>query len=176
MSFSSSFTSTIHPNNSLDKVWWAEPGLPLSTPQPEDSPASLNVAGAACGINGSGRNYDYPKNIYGDPLPPIIQACYAPGDEIELKTKLTVGHDGHFEYKVCPLVEAGGVASQDCFDRHKLEFVSDELYNMPKHDEYTERAYIPWGVDTFKHRYRLPEDVEGDNVLIQWTYVTANTW
>ena len=168
----SSFSSSI----SLDKVWWAEPGLPLSTPQPEDSPASLNVAGATCGITGSGRNYDYPKNIYGDPLPPIIQACYGPGDEIELETKLTVGHDGHFEYKVCPLIEAGGLASQDCFDSHKLEFISDELYNMPKHEEYTERAYIPWGVSQFKHKYRLPADVEGDNVLLQWTYVTANTW
>jgi len=111
---------------------------------------------------------DYPQNIYGDPLPPIPQACYAPGSTIELETLLTAGHDGHFEYKACP-IEPGGVATQDCFDSHPLEFVEDVLYGMPKDDFYTDRAYVPWGKWEYTHKYKLPEGLEGDLVLIQWT-------
>ena len=142
----------------------------MNTPWPEDDPTALNVPGPTCGMNGSGRNYDHPKNIYGNPMPPVIQDCYAPGGEIVLEVLLTAGHDGHFEYKACPVGLFNNIASQECFDSNPLEFISDELYSMPKDDAYTERAYIPWAQSRFKHKYRLPAGLEGELVLIHTWY------
>ena len=82
----------------------------------------------------------------------------------------------HFEYRACPINSAGVVATQECFDNHPLEFVSDETYNMPKDDNYPIRAYIPHDPTQFTHKYKLPPGLEGNLVLIQWIYVTANTW
>ena len=28
----------------------------------------------------------------------------------------------------------------------------------------------------YHHRYQLPEGLKGDLILIQWYYVTANSW
>ena len=108
-------------------------------------------------------------------MPPVIQDCYGPEDEILLEVLLTAGHEGHFEYRACP-INAGGVATQECFDNHPLEFISDEKWSMPKDDNYPIRAYIPRDPDKFTHKYKLPAGLEGDLVLIQWIYITANTW
>ena len=44
--------------HSLDKVTWAVPGLPATTPMVEDDPAALNTPGATCGITmTTGHNY-----------------------------------------------------------------------------------------------------------------------
>ena len=47
--------------------------------------------------------------------------------------------------------------------------MEDALYGMPKDDVYTDRAYVPWGKWEYTHKYKLPEGLEGDLVLIQWT-------
>ena len=146
-------------------------------------------------------------------MPPIIQDCYGPEDEILLDVVLTAKHEGsvllcliliaqntslyiyyslyhtlfinalhnlllhsHFEYRACPINSAGVVATQECFDDHPLEFISDENWNMPKDDNYPVRAYIPHDPKQFTHKYKLPPGLEGDLVLIQWIYITANTW
>ena len=77
-------------------------------------------------------------------MPTVIQDCYGPEDEVFLEVLLTAGHDGHFEYRACSPISAGGVATQECFDDHPLEFISDETYNMPKDDNYPIRAYSTW--------------------------------
>ena len=61
------------------------------------------------------------------------------------------------------------MATQDCFDSHPLEFMEDVLYGMPKDEVYTDRAYVPWGKWEYTHKYKLPEGLESDLVLIQWT-------
>ena len=75
-------------------------------------------------------------------------------------------------------ISPGEIPAQSCFNDHPLEYVSDPLHSAPKDVNYPERAYIPnsstrpWN---YQHRYKLPSGVSGDNVLIQWKYITANS-
>lgn len=138
----------------------------------------------------AGRNYDRPKNALGGDLAPKIQACYAQGDVIKLDAALTVHHMGHFSYKACA-IKAGEAPTQACFDRNPLTFVEDVLYGSRPDPNYPNRAYIPradapfiqkeWSNDLqkdiykFSHRFRLPQGLSGDLVLIQWHYITGNS-
>ena len=93
---------------------------------------------------------------------------------------------GHFTFKACPIIP-GEVPSQSCFDKYPLKFVKDMRYNAPKDETYPDRAYIaPIGlrqIDSsgpltgmaFKYKYKLPDGLYGENVLIQWHYLTANS-
>jgi hypothetical protein len=150
------------------------------------SPLGLNVGGteARCGKTDS-RNYDYPKNAQGGVLAPNVQACYAEGEVIELDVILTAHHMGHFSYKACA-INAGEVASQECFDKNPLTFVEDVLYGSLPDPDYPDRAYIPRtdaafiqkdndGHYKFSHRFRLPEGLPGGLVLLQWYYITGNS-
>ena len=118
-------------------------------------------------------------------MPPDIQACYGEGDVIELDVILTAHHMGHFSYKACA-INAGEVASQECFDSNPLTFVEDVLYGSLPDPNYPDRAYIPRvdsGIiqkdnsDHYKlsHRFKLPEGLSGDLVLLQWHYITGNS-
>jgi hypothetical protein len=146
----------------------------------------LSVGGteARCG-KVENRNYDRPKNALGGDLAPNIQACYAQGDVIKLDVILTAHHMGYFSYKACA-IKAGEVPSQACFDRNPLTFVEDVLYGSRPDPNYPHRAYIPRADAPFiqkdgrqgykfSHRFRLPQGLSGDLVLIQWHYVTANS-
>ena len=149
-------------------------------------PSGLNVGGteASCGL-AADRNYDYPKNALGGNLAPAVQACYAGGDVVELDIVLTAHHMGHFSYKACA-INAGEVASQECFDSNPLTFVEDVLYGSLPDPNYPNRAYIPRadsaiiqkdnsGDYKFSHRFKLPEGLSGELVLLQWHYLTANS-
>ncbi|KAL7428668.1 hypothetical protein ACHAXM_001426, partial [Skeletonema potamos] len=98
---------------------------------------------------------------------------------------------GHFSYKACA-IKAGEVPTQACFDRNPLTFVEDVLYGGRPDPNYPHRAYIPRAdapfrlqkeynnklqkeIYKFSHRFRLPQGLSGDLVLIQWHYVTANS-
>lgn len=130
------------------------------------------------------RNYDYPKNAIGGDLAFNTQACYGEEDVIEMDVILTAHHMGHFAYKACAISE-GEVASQECFDNNPLTFVEDVLYGSLPDSDYPNRAYIPrkefsdldeaQGGYVYRHRYRLPEGLSGDLVLLQWHYITGNS-
>jgi len=167
---------------SVDPIWW---GGEVDDPAPENCPHCLNIGGteAQCGKVGD-HNYDYPPNAIGEgTLAPIIQECYEEGAVIDVESVLTAHHKGHFELKACPIAP-GEVPTQSCFDNNKLTFVEDKLYGAPADPLYPERAYIPLAENTLKeangnykyhHRYQLPEGLQGDLILIQWYYVTANS-
>jgi len=165
-----------------DGVWW---GGGSTTPEKENCPHCLNLGGtlATCGVVGN-RNYDYPKNYNSGPLEWNAQSDYVADSIIDIEVVLTAHHKGHFEVKSCP-VDPGQIASQECFDSHPLEFVSDELYGAPKDINYPGRAYIaPPSItqsDTsgvlgmfFHYKFKLPDDVFG-HVLLQWYYITGNS-
>lgn len=133
------------------------------------------------------RNYDSPKNALGGPMPTKIQATYSQGQDIIIDVTLTAHHKGHFVFSACPIVY-GEVAGQPCFDQYKLTFVEDLKYGANFDPNYPERAYLaPAGagyvlntssstsVMDFSFRMRLPPDLYGDIVLIQWYYLTANS-
>ena len=89
-----------------------------------------------------GRNYDYPTDTKGGALPWLTEATYSTGSVIDIEVVLTAHHQGHFEFKACPVENLQGVASQACFDEHPLEFVMDVLYGAPKDANYPVRAYL----------------------------------
>ena len=155
-----------------DGVW---SGGTSSTPAKESEPQSANrkAATATCGVI-SGRDYDYPKNVFGDALAPKPQACYQPGQIIDLEVTLTAHHKGHFEFKMCPIVPFE-VPTQACFDENPMTFVSGQGANFDPN--YPERAYIPLssGNWNYKYRFKFPDELRGDLVLLQWHYVTANS-
>lgn len=161
-----------------DGVYWP---LEETNPYKETEPQSANIGGTEgqCGVI-SGRNYDFPLNALGGPLSPRPQACYKPGQVIDLMVTLTAHHKGHFEFHGCP-ISPGGVATQECFDAHPLRFDGEVLSTYESRSpanfdvNYPVRAYVPDGDSDLHYKYRLPSNLIGDLVLIQWHYVTANT-
>ena len=158
----------------MDGVW---SGGTAFTPAKESEPQSANrkAASATCGVI-SGRDYDYPKNAIGGALAPKSQACYQPGQIIDVEVTLTAHHKGHYEFKMCP-ISPGQAPTQACFDANPLTFVTDTMYGATFDPNYPERAYIPDSAAgyTFSYKYKLPDGLAGDLVLLQWHYVTANS-
>jgi len=153
-------------------------------PKKETCPHCLNRdSGGGCGLAGS-HDYNYPKNALGEAMPLNIQENFQKGQTFDFTAILTAHHKGHFEYRACP-IGYGEVATKECFETYPLEFVKDDLYNAPKDPNYPERAYIPLsshstvkdsaGKYLYTHTYKLPDNLSGDLVLIQWRYVTANS-
>jgi hypothetical protein len=159
----------------MDGVWSG--GTPF-TPEVEYNymSADRKAATATCGVIDGIRNYDSPKNAIGGALAPRFQACYQPGQIIELEVTLTAHHKGHFEFKMCPIVPFEA-PTQACFDSNPLTFVTDTKYGATFDPNYPERAYIPDAAagNTFSYKYKLPDGLSGDLVLLQWHYVTANS-
>ena len=138
--------------------------------------AARKAATATCGVIDGIRDYDYPKNFFGDALAPKSQACYQPDQIIDLEVTLTAHHNGHFEFKMCP-IKPFEAPTQACFDAYPLIFVNDTKYGATPDPNYPERAYIPNAAagNTFSYKYKLPAGLAGDLVLLQWHYVTANS-
>ena len=113
---------------------------------------------------------------------------------------VTTHHKGHFEFRACPLVALDEtqnplpIPTQECFDSYPLKFVSDTLYGAPPDPNYPERAYIapaqipqwspgegPDGTDgvvgaLYTLELELPKGLNGEVVLLQWYYLTANRY
>jgi hypothetical protein len=155
----------------------------------EYCPHCLNVGGTkgACGLSGS-VNYDIPLDGFGQLIPADPQQTYSKGQKIQIEVILTAHHKGHFEFSACP-IQTGQAPSLDCFAQYPLEFVSDDLYGATKDTSYPNRAYIaptsfsgiitdtsatPPGI-LYRFTMKLPDNVSGDLVLIQWHYLTANS-
>jgi len=168
---------------------WSGGGVD-DTPK-EDCPHCLNRGGtlAQCGLK-SARNYDAPLNVFGDVLPFDAfgdAVTYQRGQVIEVDVVLTAHHKGHFEFAACPISAQGEIPSASCFDQYTLEFVSDVFYGAEKDTSYPSRAYIPPSSyseilfggspqgSLYRYMFKLPDDLVGDMVLLQWHYLTANS-
>jgi len=174
-----------------ETVWWPQNE---TNPEPETCPHCLNRGGslARCGLVGDAsvgnvRNYDAPKNAVGGPMPIAVQANYTQGQVVTLDISLTAHHKGHFVFSACP-ISPGEIPTQECFDGNRLTFVEDLLHGGNYDPNHPERAYVAPpgpgyvldvgstdGVMDFSFRMRLPPNVHGDLVLIQWYYLTANS-
>ena len=64
--------------------WSSDPSIPLK----EVEPQSASPPGYTCGKIGS-RDYNYPKNVAGAPLPVNQQACYEVNSVIDVGVTLT---------------------------------------------------------------------------------------
>ncbi|KAL7530693.1 hypothetical protein ACHAXR_009440, partial [Thalassiosira sp. AJA248-18] len=174
-----------------ETVWWPQTS---NDPEPETCPHCLNLGGsrARCGMtqdtSGGLRNYDTPRNALLGPMPTKIQATYVQGQDVVLDVTLTAHHKGHFVFSACP-ISSGEIPTQECFDANRLTFVEDLLYGANYDPNYPERAYLhpvndpgyvpdlgsAKSVMDFSFKMRLPPDLYGDLVLIQWYYLTANS-
>ncbi|KAL7521899.1 hypothetical protein ACHAWX_006594 [Stephanocyclus meneghinianus] len=173
-----------------ETVWWPQTE---NDPQPETCPHCLNRGGslAECGIAQEMRNYDTPKNALGGPMPTNIQATFTQGQDVIVNVTLTAHHKGHFEFAVCA-ISSGEVPTKECFGQNKLTFVEDLIYGANYDPNYPYRAYVApvdvvvdgeyvpnygttEGLMDFSFKMRLPPNVYGDLVLLQWYYLTANT-
>jgi len=67
----------------------------------------------------------------------------------------------------CPIRE-GELPTQDCFDIHQFTFLEDLLHGANFDTMHPERAYVaPYG-SKYSYKMRLPSNLQGDIVLIQW--------
>lgn len=162
-----------------------------SDPLPEDCPSCLNRGGtlARCGIVAD-RNYDLPKNVFGDPMRSNPQAVYTEASQINVTVTLTAHHKGHFVFSACPIANTSTDPSQECFDANQLMFVQDLLYGAVGDVHHPERAYVaPATISTrvypseeefkdgmlFQYTLQLPDGLVGELVLLQWYYVASNS-
>ena len=171
-----------------DGVGW---GGTTRDPAVEFCPQCLNRGGtvAACGKTDD-KNYDFPPSaIDGQMMPPNVQASTVVGGEIDVEVVLTAHHKGHFVFSACPVTADDPHPSIDCFEKNRLHVVQDLMYGSPVDTTFPERAYIPPltydGIVTdtsgsipgslFSYRLKLPENIEGELVLLQWHYLSANS-
>ena len=95
---------------------------------------------------------------------------------------------GHCEFFICDsadLYDPGGVATQECFNKHPLTRAPDDVFASPIDPNYPGRYYVdpvcrvveteqskaddaPYGQNT-KSRYVLP-DIECDHCVPQMVY------
>lgn len=123
--------------------------------------------------------YDYSeyKDSAGNPMPWITQETYSKGQIIDVTIMLTAEHCGFFEMKGCP---NGRDSTQECFDSYPLEFIEDVTTSnptMPKDPNHPYRAHFAKG-GTYKplqYKFKLPDDLVGPEVLLQWVYWTGNS-
>lgn len=135
----------------------------------------LNIKGLTelCGRSGA-RSYDHPLfDSTGDPMPWVSEETYVEGQVITVKTYMSTHHYGHVELRVC----ADGVDSTlECLDQHVLEFIEDPKYGAPKDPSNVHHGHLAEAskVD-YEMKFKLPMGVTGDEVLLQWKYITANS-
>ena len=126
-------------------------------------------------------NFDYDdyKDSAGNPMPWISQETFTEGQVITVKSYLDTPHNGHMELKACP---NGDASTQECFDTpgHELIFQDDVLYNMPADPSYPGRGYYAGGqgggLKSHEMRFKLPDNIKGDKVMLQYKYITANRY
>jgi len=155
--------------------WGNTPEVPVR----EYCPHCLNTKGpgSVCGTSEGGINYDVWLDSFGQPMSWNSNGnIYGEGDIITISSFLTAHHTGHMEARVCSM---GRASTQECFDANPLEFVEDLAYSMPKDENHPERGYY-YGSPEFNNegfimQFKLPEGLVGDEVLLQWWYVTANS-
>ena len=155
--------------------WGNQPDVPSR----EYCPHCLNTKGpgSVCGTSEGGINYDVWLDSFGEPMSWNSNGnIYGEGDIITISSFLTAHHTGHMEARACSM---GRASTQECFDANPLEFIEDVAYSMPKDENHPERGYYfgspDFNNEGFIMRFKLPEGLFGDEVLLQWWYVTANS-
>ena len=125
-----------------------------------------------CGICGDAfgdlpRQHEAPNGRYANG---IIVQNYKPGEIIDVTIQVTANHIGSFHFKICPNNNIHQDPEQDCFDKNPLNVVNEngeivDKYILP--DQLTRK---------FSVRVQLPEGLECDQCILQWTYIGGNNW
>jgi len=121
--------------------------------------------GGKCGICGDPWNGKKENETPGKYASGTIVANYTSGQTIDVAVKITANHKGWFEFKLCENNDPQNDKSQECFDRHLLEFASGET-----------RMEVGQGNKLFKYRVKLPAGVTCQQCILQWHYNAGNSW
>jgi len=141
------------------------------TPKKEYCYHCLNrkAADDICGLGNAG-NYDDWLDINGDPIPWNSQVTYIEGEIITVKSFLSTNHGGHMDLFVC---SDGASSTQECLEANPLEYI-DSTHGAPRDVKHGGRGYYSSAGEDFEMKFKLPMGVTGDNVMMQWRYVTGN--
>jgi len=149
-------------------------------PAKENCPSCANTknANGYCGIVDN-RDYDNPLDSIGNPMVPQAQAIYTEGQIIDMEFVFTANHNGHHVTYACPDFDN---PTKECFQQYPLEFIEDisvQAYgtnaNAPKDNNFPHRGYVNPGASHTRMRFKLPDGLTGNLVLLQWHWVTGNS-
>lgn len=123
--------------------------------------------GGKCGICGDPwdgpKPHEAPGGTYANG---IIVNTYQSGQEVEVNIEITANHKGYFEFKLCPNDNIHQDPKQDCFDDNVLEVVNGNGKKFP----------IGTGNKNYFPIIKLPEGMTCSQCILQWTYITGNSW
>merc|ERR1719270_1779 len=126
--------------------------------------------GGKCGICGDAydapiRDHEAPNGKYANG---IIAAEYNSNDIIDVAVEITSNHMGYLIFKMCANNDIMSDPTQDCFDQTPLTVYpsGEEKFQLPK----------PYNVGIYNLKLKLPQDVTCEQCILQWTYITGNSW
>lgn len=151
-------------------------GQEIGKAKREYCPHCLNRNNGVCGYT-STNDYDEWVDSMGNIIPWDSQGEYKSGDVIRISFTITAHHGGHIEVRACP---KGRQSTWDCFQdsSRSLRFVRDVSYDSPVDPVHPERGYLAgWrdGYRDFVYDFKLPNDLYGEEILLQWRYITSNS-
>jgi len=124
-----------------------------------------------CGICGDQadlpvRQHESPGGIYANG---VIVREYTEGQMIDVVIEVTANHKGHFTFKICPNNDVTQDPTQDCFDEpdNLLKVLPDLSGTFPLSSSNTGKYDV---------RLQLPEGLECEQCILQWTYTAGNNW
>jgi len=111
---------------------------------------------------------------------------YYEGGLITIDSFLSTHHAGHEEIRACVITDdpSSCTLPEHFPDENELIFVEDLVYDTNQREMFKDptwpgRGYYSGGeaggTKEFTHRYRLPDGIVGEKVLLQWKYITANS-
>jgi hypothetical protein len=157
----------------IEGTWGSVEGVP---PQyPEYTSVNQNRAGGVCGFDQNGRasgEMDLWLDSTGIPMPWESKATYNADAVIPVNTVFSAHHYGHITVSGCPM---GRASTQACFDAFPLEFVQDNLTQMPPDPQHKDRGMMHALDMELSMNFKLPPGLAGEEVLLQWVYTTANS-
>merc|ERR1711865_254344 len=157
----------------IEGTWDSVEGVP---PQlPEYTSINQNRAGGVCGYEQNGRpsgEMDLWLDSTGIPMPWESKATYNADAVITVNTVFSAHHYGHITVSGCPM---GRASTQACFDAFPLEFVQDNLTQMPPDPQHKDRGMMHALDMELSMDFKLPPGLMGEEVLLQWVYTTANS-
>jgi len=124
-----------------------------------------DINGGKCGICGDPWNGKKENETPGKYASGTIVANYTQGQAINVEVKITANHKGWFEFKLCENNDPSKDKTQECFDRHLLEFTSGGT-----------RMEIGQGNKLFRYQVKLPAGVTCQQCILQWHYNAGNSW
>lgn len=100
----------------------------------------------------------------------VITRVYPVGASIGVVVGLTANHGGHFEFKICPILDPSIGESQACMDSHPLQILhaGNDGYRFYITDNKME--------GDVELTVIIPQNLECKHCVLQWKYHTGTRW